>query len=259
MLAHPSNMETEALDRAAPRQNSQLTSTATPNPVYLSLGLPPISNPRAVITPGFGSMHPERDPSRHLALGHGTWNATIVYIQSDLHIEVIHRKCYISWKHSFRGKPLIWAITAAACQAFLLLGFDQGVMAGLIGADNPFGTYFNSPDANIIICYFVGEKFGRRAMLMARGSIMIIGAIILGTSINVAMLIAGRIITGVGNGMNSSTASVYLSQCAPASYRGVLLTLQGTLTITGVVIAYWMDYGTSFSSTDFQWRFPLAL
>ncbi|USW56835.1 Putative MFS transporter superfamily [Septoria linicola] len=98
-------------------------------------------------------------------------------------------------------------------------------MAGIIGADNPFGIYFNSPDANIIICYFVGEKFGRRAMLTARGSIMIIGAIILGTSINVAMLIAGR----------------------------------GTLTITGVVIAYRMDYGTSFSSTDFQWRFPLAL
>lgn len=30
------------------------------------------------------------------------------------------------WKHSFRGKTLIFAITAAACQAFLLLGFDQG-------------------------------------------------------------------------------------------------------------------------------------
>ncbi|PPJ56926.1 hypothetical protein CBER1_02242 [Cercospora berteroae] len=178
------------------------------------------------------------------------------------------------WKHNFRGKTLVWAITAAACQAFLLLGFDQGVMAGIIGADNPFGEYFNNPDADMqgnitalydigcvvgsIICYFVGEKLGRRTMLLAGGSIMIVGAVILGTSINVAQLIAGRIITGVGNGMNSSTAPVYLSECAPSSYRGMLLTLQGTLTILGVVIAYWMDYGTSFSSTSFQWRFPLS-
>lgn len=131
----------------------------------------------------------------------------------------------------------------------------KGVMAGIIGADNPFGEYFNNPDADMqgnitalydigcvvgsIICYFVGEKLGRRTMLLAGGSIMIVGAVILGTSINVAQLIAGRIITGVGNGMNSSTAPVYLSECAPSSYRGMLLTLQGTLTITGVVIAYW--------------------
>lgn len=30
------------------------------------------------------------------------------------------------WKHNFRGKTLVFAVTAAACQAFLLLGFDQG-------------------------------------------------------------------------------------------------------------------------------------
>jgi hypothetical protein len=30
------------------------------------------------------------------------------------------------WKHNFRGRALITAITMASCQAFLLLGFDQG-------------------------------------------------------------------------------------------------------------------------------------
>ena len=128
-------------------------------------------------------------------------------------------------------------------------------MGGIIGADNPFGSYFNNPDADMqgnitalydigcvvgsIACYFVGERLGRRTMLICGGTIMIVGAAVLGTSINVAQLIAGRIITGVGNGMNSSTAPVYLTECAPASYRGALLTLQGTVTILGVVIAYW--------------------
>jgi hypothetical protein len=30
------------------------------------------------------------------------------------------------WKHNFRGRALITALTMASCQAFLLLGFDQG-------------------------------------------------------------------------------------------------------------------------------------
>lgn len=174
------------------------------------------------------------------------------------------------WKHKFRGKTLQVAMTMASCQAFLLLGFDQGmfafpwqgcdtdrkgVMSGIVGANNRFGRDFKNPDTamqgNItalydigcvvgsIACYFIGERYGRRAMLMTGGAIMVIGTAILASSYTVAQLIAGRIITGVGNGMNSSTAPVYQSECAPASTRGALLTLQGTVTILGVVIAYW--------------------
>ncbi|RYP16509.1 hypothetical protein DL765_005070 [Monosporascus sp. GIB2] len=73
---------------------------------------------------------------------------------------------------------------------------------------------------------------------------MIAGAAVLASSYTVGQLIAGRIMTGVGNGLNSSTAPVYQGECSPARIRGALLTLQGTVTVLGVVIAYW--------------RFPLA-
>lgn len=39
--------------------------------------------------------------------------------------------------------------TAASCQAFLLLGYDQGVMSGLVGADNQFGQQFGNPNATM--------------------------------------------------------------------------------------------------------------
>jgi MFS family permease len=98
-------------------------------------------------------------------------------------------------------------------QAFLLLGYDQGVMSGLVGADNRFGRDFGHPDANLqgdivalydigciigsILVFFIGERYGRRWMLMAGGIIMIIGTIILASSNTVAQLIVGRIVTGV--------------------------------------------------------------
>jgi MFS family permease len=137
-------------------------------------------------------------------------------------------------------------------------------MAGIIGADNRFAADFNHPDAamqgNIsglydigcvvgsIVCYFVGEHFGRRTMLMVGGFIMIIGSILLSSSYTIAQLLVGRIITGIGNGMNSSTAPVYQSECSPANIWGALLTMQGTVTILGVVISYWIGEQRAWSS-----------
>ena len=87
-------------------------------------------------------------------------------------------------------------------------------MAGIIGADNRFGRDFNRPDPGLqgditalydigcvvgsIICYFVGERLGRRTMLMLGGAIMVVGAAILASSNTVAQLIVGRIVTGIG-------------------------------------------------------------
>ncbi|KAF7557391.1 hypothetical protein G7Z17_g640 [Cylindrodendrum hubeiense] len=150
----------------------------------------------------------------------------------------------------------------------------RGVMSGIIGADNRFGRDFNQPDASMqgnivalydigcvvgsILAYFIGEKLGRRMMLISGGTIMIIGTAILASSTTIAQLIVGRIVTGIGNGMNSSTAAVYQSECSPALHRGALLTLEGVVTILGLCIAYWLDYGTSFTDSPLQWRFPLA-
>ncbi|KAL9052710.1 MAG: hypothetical protein Q9162_005211 [Coniocarpon cinnabarinum] len=154
----------------------------------------------------------------------------------------------------------------------MLLGYDQGVMSGLIGADNRFGRDFGHPDAdmqgNIVALYdigcvigslfvlFVGERTGRRTMIMLGGTTMIIGTIILASSYSIAQLIVGRIVTGFGNGINSSTIPVYQSEASPASMRGVFLTFNGTITIFGLVITCWLDYGTSFYETEVQWRFP---
>ena len=128
-------------------------------------------------------------------------------------------------------------------------------MAGIIGADNRFGRDFNHPGPDMqgnitalydigcvlgsILCYFIGERYGRRTMLITGGSIMVVGAALLSSSTTIGQLIFGRIVTGIGNGMNSSTAPVYQSECSPAQIRGALLTMQGTVTILGVVIAYW--------------------
>ncbi|TVY57074.1 Sugar transporter STL1 [Lachnellula cervina] len=173
-----------------------------------------------------------------------------------------------------RGRTLNWAITAASCQGFLLLGYDQGVMSGLIGADNQFGRDFNSPDpkmqgiivsiydigcaAGCLFAFFFGERFGRKSMILAGGVTMVIGTVLLGSSTTLAQLLVGRIVTGVGNGFNSSTIPMYQSEMCKPKNRGILLCMQGTITIVGLCIAYWLDFGLSFVSGPVQWRFPIS-
>ena len=86
----------------------------------------------------------------------------------------------------------IGAIIAASCQAFLLLGNDQGPTSGIIGAEYAFAAQFNNPSTGMqgdiiglydngcvvgsIICHFVDERCGRRTMLIAGGLILIVDA-----------------------------------------------------------------------------------
>lgn len=93
---------------------------------------------------------------------------------------------------------------------------------------------------------------------MAGGSIMIIGTIILGSSYTTAQFLVGRIVTGLGNGINSSTVPAYQSELARPELHGMLLSAYGTVTILGLCIAYWLDYGLSFVDTPVQWRFPIS-
>lgn len=87
---------------------------------------------------------------------------------------------------------------------------------------------------------------------------MVIGTIILGSSYSTAQFLVGRIVTGLGNGINSSTVPMYQSEMAHPEVRGRLLSAQGTVTIVGLCIAYWLDYALSFVNSPAQWRFPIS-
>jgi MFS family permease len=147
-------------------------------------------------------------------------------------------------------------------------------MSGVIGAKNQFAADFGNPDTKLqgtivsiydigcaagsLFSFFAGERFGRKAMILAGGATMVVGTIILASSTTLAQLLVGRIVTGIGNGFNSSNTPAYQSELCAAKNRGLLLSLQGTVTIVGLCIAYWMDYGLSFTSGPIQWRFPVA-
>jgi MFS family permease len=103
-----------------------------------------------------------------------------------------------------------------------------------------------------------GEKLGRKRALVLGGSIVIVGTILQVSSYTRAQFIVGRIVTGLGNGINTSTLGIYQSETCPAKSRGKLVTLEGIMAIGGAMISYWLDFAMSYTNSTAQWRFPLA-
>jgi MFS family permease len=59
-----------------------------------------------------------------------------------------------------------------------------------------------------IITIFVGNPLGRKRVIMLGTAIMIIGAILQASATTLEQFIVGRIITGLGNGGNTSTVGI---------------------------------------------------
>lgn len=56
-----------------------------------------------------------------------------------------------------------------------------------------------------MITIFIGNPLGRKRMIMLGTAIMVVGAILQASSTTLEQFIIGRIITGLGNGGNTST------------------------------------------------------
>ncbi|KAJ4302445.1 hypothetical protein N0V88_002589 [Collariella sp. IMI 366227] len=186
-----------------------------------------------------------------------------------------------------RGQALNLAVgTIAGCD-FLLFGYDQGVMGGILTLKvfldafpmiNPkaFGiseeesstrsTYQGIAVASYnlgcfigaMITIFIGNPLGRKRVIMLGTAIMVIGAILQASATTLEQFIIGRIITGLGNGGNTSTVPTWQSETSKAHKRGKMVMIEGALITCGITISYWIDLGFSFAPGSVAWRFPLA-
>ncbi|KAL5343016.1 general substrate transporter [Aspergillus crustosus] len=173
-----------------------------------------------------------------------------------------------------RGKPLQLSITAACGAGFLLFGYDQGVFGGLLDNDHFLRT-FGYPSTTIqgqivatydigciigtLVSMFYGDRLGRRRCILTGCCILIVGAILQTAAYSLAPMIVGRVVAGIGNGMNTIACPILQSETARAHERGRLIVLQLVLNIFGIVVSNWMNFGFTYvPNSASSWRFPLA-
>ncbi|PYH91003.1 MFS monosaccharide transporter [Aspergillus ellipticus CBS 707.79] len=189
------------------------------------------------------------------------------------------------------GGQLQIAISVIAGLDFLLFGYDQGVTGGLLTLDSFIryfptiatnGAYYDSLTraqqstqstrqgvvvaaynlgcfAGSIPTIWIGNWLGRRKTIFVGSAIMVVGALLQCTSYDLAQFIVGRLVTGFGNGMNTSTVPTWQSECCKSNHRGQLVMIEGAMITCGITISYWIDFGLLFADpNEVAWRFPLA-
>ncbi|KAL5462903.1 hypothetical protein PMIN07_004722 [Paraphaeosphaeria minitans] len=66
-------------------------------------------------------------------------------------------------------------------------------------------------------------------------------------------------ITGFGNGMNTSTVPTWQAETSKSHRRGQMVMIEGSLIVFGVMLSYWIDLGFSFlEPSTISWRFPIG-
>ena len=170
---------------------------------------------------------------------------------------------------------LILIVTLTATIGGFLFGFDSGVINGTVdGLQTAFqsdsvGTGFNV--ASMLLGCAIGafvagrlaDVFGRRTLLLVAALFFVISAWGSGVAGGSLEFVFYRVLGGLAVGAASILAPAYISEIAPARFRGALSSVQQIAIITGLFSAFVSNYllarfaGSSLSELWFgveAWR-----
>jgi MFS transporter, SP family, arabinose:H+ symporter len=146
------------------------------------------------------------------------------------------------------GRIFFWSLTSAL--AGFLFGFDTVVisgaektiqtlwglspgMHGIAMASALYGTVVGS-----LMGGWPADRFGRKATLLWIGVLYFVGAVGSGLATNVTMFIIARFIGGLGIGISTVVAPMYISEIAPPKHRGRLAGMFQFNIVFGILIAF---------------------
>ncbi len=169
-----------------------------------------------------------------------------------------------------RGSALYVALVSlVAATSGLLFGFDIAVINGAI-------LYLRqqfqltevqtelAASSLLIGCIFgasvggwLSDRFGRRKILVLSAILFAASSVGAALPRNLNEFMAARFVGGLAIGMASLLAPLYIAEVAPARNRGRLVSLNQMAIVTGILLAYFINWGLSFGGPE-NWRWMFA-
>jgi len=131
----------------------------------------------------------------------------------------------------------------------------DAVKKGLLTSILELGAFVGA-----LIAAPIADKISRKRSISMWCVVFMLGtALQVGANDNIDFIWAGRWIGGMAVGALSMLVPMYNGELAPPGIRGSLVALQQLAITFGILISYWISYGTNFIGGDAAWRIPLAL
>jgi SP family sugar:H+ symporter-like MFS transporter len=166
------------------------------------------------------------------------------------------------------------AVTGLASVAALggfLFGYDSAVINGAVKA---IGAHYHAAAGTLgfavasallgaavgaLTAGRVADWFGRLWAMRVAAVLFLVSAVGTALASSLAMLIAFRVIGGVGVGVASVIAPAYIAEIAPARIRGRLGSLQQLAIVLGIFAALLIDYVFATAAGGSEKNFALGL
>ncbi|WDQ17538.1 sugar porter family MFS transporter [Rhodopirellula sp. P2] len=166
-------------------------------------------------------------------------------------------------------RVFLWSLTSSL--AGFLFGFDTVVISGAEKAiqslwalgDFQHGLALSAALWGTVVGSLVGgwptDKFGRKNTLLWIGILYLVSAIWSGLATGMDSFMLARFIGGLGVGISTVAAPLYISEISPPEQRGTLTGMFQFNIVFGILIAFASNYLIGSWVTENAWRWMLAV
>jgi len=167
-----------------------------------------------------------------------------------------------------KNSVIAWSLVVAL--GGFLFGFDTAVISG---AEKSIQQYWNlnvfehgltvsialiGTVIGSLLGSIPSDKFGRKSTLYMVAALYLLSSIGTAYATNWYIFLLFRLLGGLGVGMSSVTAPIYISEISPANFRGRLVALFQFNVVLGILIAYLSNYLIGQGGEN-SWRWMLGV
>ena len=175
---------------------------------------------------------------------------------------------------SFRNnKKELKRLVATAATTAATLGYDVGIMAAAIQhievefrldsfrKEVAMGSLNFVAAAGALLGGAVANKWGRKPTVILTCWLFVVGTVGMALAPNYEMLVAGRIVTGLGVGVAVVVTPVFLTEVAPTKKRGKINTIFDVAINGGILLGYLVGFCVEVLPIPYpyKWRLMLGL
>ncbi|KAL7106108.1 hypothetical protein ACP275_07G090700 [Erythranthe tilingii] len=173
---------------------------------------------------------------------------------------------------TYFSNSYVLGLTVVAGIGGLLFGYDTGVISGaLLYIRDEFEEVDQSSflQETIVSMALVGaiigaalggwinDSFGRKKATLSADVVFVLGSIVMAAAPNPYILIFGRLLVGLGVGVASVTAPVYIAEASPSEIRGGLVSTNVLMITGGQFVSYLVNL--AFTEVPGTWRWMLGV
>ena len=159
-------------------------------------------------------------------------------------------------------------VAVAAATIGVIYGYDLGNISGaLLFITKEFDLSTKQTEwvativvagsiAGALVASRLANAIGRKPTMVVVAITYAVFAVLSGLAQSLVWLDVARFCLGFTIGLSVVTAPIFVAESAPAAVRGGLIVMYQVATVTGIVVAYFVDYALAGSGS---WRIMLAL